>query len=62
MYTLRFLLTICGLLSLPSVVSAQFTRSGNYWVPNSMVAPLPTQARQYYYPNTFQANKGVRSH
>lgn len=52
MSKLRFLLAICGLLSLPSVVSAQFTRSGSYWVPNQMISNLPPQVLHTYYPNT----------
>lgn len=42
---------------LPGIAYSQsgWTRSGNYWVPNQMIAPLPYQVRQHYYPEARSA-------
>lgn len=46
------LLAIFGVLALPHDATAQFTRSGNYWVPNQMISNLPPDVRNFYYPST----------
>ena len=59
MKTLLVITLIFGSL-IASECSAQngMTRSGNYWVPNQMIAPMPAQARQFYYRNYGRSHAG----
>ena len=59
MKTLLVITLVFGSLVV-SECSAQngMTRSGNYWVPNQMIAPMPAQARQFYYRNYGRSHAG----